>query len=83
MVIQVGIDVDEVKVFEPLLGGRRQFDQATHGLGIDQPLVLRGIGHVGQSEPGDQVGAVQMVAGRDLRHPRGRVADADEADGGR
>ena len=34
IVIQVGIDVDEVKVFEPPLGVRFQLDEAAHGLGF-------------------------------------------------
>ena len=35
IVIQVGIDVDEVDIFEPLLGARFQRDQAAEGLGLD------------------------------------------------
>ena len=35
MVIQVGIDVDEVNLFEPLLGARFQRDEAPDGLGVD------------------------------------------------
>ena len=37
MVIQVGVDADEVKVCEPFLRGRFQFDQAAPRLGRDQP----------------------------------------------
>jgi len=54
ILIQVGVAVDEVNVFEPLLGIRFQLHQAADGLGVHQELVLRGIGNVGQVEAGDE-----------------------------
>ena len=38
-------------------------DSAPHGLGVELKLVLRGIGRVGQIQPGDQVSGVQMLTG--------------------
>jgi hypothetical protein len=77
ILIQVGVDVDEVDVFEPLLGGGFQRDQAADGLGVDQQFVLWGIGHVGQIQAGDEVGAVEMVAGRDLLEGTGDIAEVE------
>jgi len=54
ILIQVGVDVDEVNIFEPLLGARFQLNEAADGLGVHQELVLRGIGHVGEVEAGDE-----------------------------
>ena len=81
IVIQVGVDVDEVDIFEPLLKARFQRDQAADGLGVDQQFVLRGVGHVGQIEAGDEVGAIEVVAGRDLFERTGDVAEVEVAAG--
>ena len=81
IVIQVGVDVDEVDIFEPLLGARFQCDQAADGLGVNQQFVLRGVGHVGQIEAGDEVGAVEVVAGRDLLERTGDIAEVEVAAG--
>jgi hypothetical protein len=42
---------------------------------------LRGVGHVGQVEAGDEVAAVEVVAGRDLLEDAGDILEVEVGPG--
>ena len=48
IVVEGGVDVDEVGVFEPALGVGLQFDQTTGGRGVDGELVCRRVAMQGK-----------------------------------
>jgi len=77
IIFKSGVEVDEVKVFEPLLGVGLQGDQPPYRLGIDRDLVLGRIGHIGQVQPRDEVVAIAMLLVRQITQGAAQVEEAE------
>jgi dCTP deaminase len=75
ILVQGGVDVDEVGIFQTFLGMGLQLDQTAHGMRVDREFLLRRVGHARQREPCHQVATVEVLARGDREQRAGEVME--------